>query len=84
VICDVGAKRAADLAPPTRAIEHADPASPVTNQPGVLEFPVASVTPSRRTPCLLAINYCVVDNSFDAKRSKLSNSHRHNCYLDHW
>ncbi len=54
--------------------DHGDLASAILNQPGVLQL--SALTPSRRTPSMLAINSCVIESSFDDRRSRLSNSHR--------
>jgi hypothetical protein len=35
------------------------------NQSSLLQFTGGLVTPSRRTPSMLAINSCVIDSSFD-------------------
>ncbi len=46
-----------------RAIEHHDVSTKITNQPSLLNLSAASVTPSRRTPSMLAISSCVITSS---------------------
>ena len=41
--------------------------------------PATSVTPSRRTPSMLAISAWVIVNLFDDSRSRLINNQRHIC-----
>jgi hypothetical protein len=54
-------------------------AAAVADESGALQIPAASVTPSRRTPSMLAISSCVIVNESEERRSRLNNSQRHSC-----
>ena len=49
-------------------------------KPACCNLSAPSVTPSRRTPSMLAISSCVITSSLPCRRSKLSNSQRHSCW----
>ena len=47
-------------------VEYGDLPAAVAIKPAFCNFPAASVTPSRRTPSMLAINSCVIVSAFEA------------------
>jgi hypothetical protein len=49
-------------------------------RPSAWSLPAASVTPSRRTPSMLAISSWVISTSLEASRSSLSSSQRQSCF----
>ena len=67
------------------AIQHFDVAAACRQSSRrACNLPAASVTPSRRTPSMLAINSCVMISSLSCRRSMLSSSQRHSCLSSAW
>ena len=65
----------------SRTIQHRDVAASLSSiNPACCNFFAASVTPSRRTPSILAINSWVMVNSFEGSRSRLKSNQRQSCW----
>ena len=63
----------------TRPVKHRNVATVVTDQSGALQIAGGLRDAFPRTPSILAINSCVMVNSFEGSRSRVSNSQRHSC-----